>query len=99
MIPRVPDPIDWVTREVTIVNPHGFHARPVMRFVDLAGRFESSVQVEKDGQIVDGKSPMELMLLEGIQGVRLTLRAQGSDAEAAVSALAALVTSGFDERG
>ncbi len=94
----VPDPVDWVTRDVTIVNPHGFHARPVMRFVDLAGRFEAAVQVEKDGQAVDGKSPMELMLLEGVQGARLTLRARGPDAEDAVKALAELVTAGFDER-
>ena len=93
----VPEPADWVTRDVTIVNPHGFHARPVMRFVDLAGRFEAAVQVEKDGQTVDGKSPMELMLLEGVKGVRLTLRAHGPDADAAVNALAELVTAGFDE--
>ena len=93
----VPEPADWVTRHVTIVNPHGFHARPVMRFVDLAGRFEAMVQVEKDGQTVDGKSPMELMLLEGVKGARLTLRACGSDADDAVKALAKLVTSGFDE--
>lgn len=94
----VPDPVAWVSRDVTIVNAHGFHARPIMRFVDLAGRFASAVQVEKDGQTVDGKSPMELMLLEGIRGARLTLRARGPDAEAAVKALAALVTAGFDER-
>ncbi len=68
-----------------------------MRFVDLAGRFEAMVQVEKDGQTVDGKSPMELMLLEGIKGARLTLRAHGPDAEDAVNALAELVTAGFDE--
>ncbi len=93
----VPNPVAWVTRDVIIVNPQGFHARPIMRFVDLAGRFEAEVQVEKDGQTVDGKSPMELMLLEGVKGVRLTLRAQGPDAAAAINALAKLVTAGFDE--
>ena len=54
-------------------------------------------RVRDEQWTVDGKSPMELMLLEGIQGAQLTLRAHGPDAEAAVTALSALVTAGFDE--
>ena len=87
----------WLSREVTIVNPQGLHARPVMKFVDLAGRFSSAVSVKKGGDSVDGKSPMELMLLEAVQGTTLTLVARGADAAAALDALAGLVASGFDE--
>ena len=87
----------WLRRTVTIVNPQGLHARPVMKFVDLAGRYESTVKVEKGSDAVDGKSPMELMLLEAVQGTELTLAARGTDAAAALDALAGLVAGGFDE--
>lgn len=87
----------WLSREVTIVNSQGLHARPVMKFVDLAGRFASAVAVKKGSDSVDGKSPMELMLLEAVQGTTLTLAARGADAAAALEALAGLVAGGFDE--
>lgn len=87
----------WDEREVHIVNPQGLHARPVMKFVDTAGRFEAAVRVKKGDQSVDGKSPMELMLLEAVNGTGLTLLARGTDAPAALDALAALVANGFDE--
>ncbi len=87
----------WDEREVHIVNPQGLHARPVMKFVDTAGRFAAAVRVKKGDQSVDGKSPMELMLLEAVRGTSLTLMARGTDASAALDALAALVATGFDE--
>ncbi len=86
-----------VQREVTIVNRQGLHARPVMRFVDLASQFRSAVNVQKGNQAVDGKSPMEMILLEATRGTKLTLVARGDDAEQAVDALSKLVASGFDE--
>ncbi len=84
-------------REVRIVNRQGLHARPVMRFVDLAYRFQSDITVHKGEQSVDGKSPMEMILLEATQGTCLKLVAQGSDAREAVDALAQLVAEGFGE--
>ncbi|MBN1492128.1 MAG: HPr family phosphocarrier protein [Phycisphaerae bacterium] len=84
-------------REATIVNRQGLHARPVMRFVDLASQFESTIRVEKGAQTVDGKSPMEMILLEATQGTTLTLVAQGNDAEQAIDALAKLIADGFNE--
>lgn len=86
-----------VEREVTIVNRQGLHARPIMKFVDLASRFQADVNVRKGDQTVDGKSPMEMILLEAIQGTHLTLVARGQDAQEAVNALATLVAGGFDE--
>ena len=85
------------SRTVTIGNPQGLHARPVMQFVDLAGRFQSRIQVQKGDFVVDGKNPMEMMLLEASQGTRLELSADGPDAAEALEALAELVTNGFGE--
>jgi len=83
--------------DVKIVNRQGLHARPVMRFVDLAHQFRSNISVKKGEQIVDGKSPMEMILLEATQGTTLTLVAEGDDAPQAVEALARLVADGFGE--
>ena len=88
---------NWSESEVRIVNAQGLHARPVMKLVDLAGRFEAKIVVCKGSQRVDGKSPMELMLLEAVQGTMLTIKARGQDASAAIEALADLIASGFDE--
>lgn len=85
------------TRRVTVVNPQGLHARPVMRFVDLAGQFQSHVWVKKGDYVVDGKNPMEMMLLEASQGTQMELIASGPDAKGAADALAALVETGFGE--
>lgn len=83
--------------EVIISNVQGLHARPVMRFVDLASQFDSSIDVCKGDRKVDGKSPMEMMLLEATKGTVLKFRARGHDAERAVAALAELVNSKFGE--
>jgi phosphocarrier protein len=82
---------------VTISNVQGLHARPVMRFVDLAGQYTSRIKVCKGQQCVDGKSPMEMMLLEGTKGTVLKLVAEGDDAQQAVEALVGLVNAKFNE--
>jgi len=82
---------------VTVPNEQGLHARPVMRFVDLANRFRSRILVRRDDRLVDGKNPMEMMLLEAVKGTPLEILAQGEDAEEAVNALAELVQNGFGE--
>lgn len=84
-------------RTVTVENPQGLHARPVMRFVDLASRFQSRVRVRKGECVVDGKNPMEMMLLEASQGAHLEILTSGPDAVDAIQALADLVASGFGE--
>jgi phosphocarrier protein HPr len=88
---------DRVERDVEIVNRAGMHARPAAEFVKLAGRFRSQITVAKDGLSVNGKSIMGVLMLAAAQGSRLTVVAEGEDAEDAVRALAQLVSSGFDE--
>jgi phosphocarrier protein len=86
-----------VEREFEIVNVQGLHARPVMKFVDLAVQYEASVTVTKGSEKVDGKSPMEMMLLEAPKGARLHVSATGADAEELLDALGQLIAGGFGE--
>jgi phosphocarrier protein HPr len=89
--------LDTATAQVTIINKLGLHARPAMSFVDTASAFKSDIQVAKDGQVVDGKSIMQLMMLAATAGSELEIEAEGPDAEQAVAALVKLVLSKFDE--
>jgi phosphocarrier protein HPr len=86
-----------VQRRVEIINERGLHARASAKFVKLAATFESPVTVEKDGDVVDAQSIMGLMMLAAGPGSTILISAEGEDAEAAVNALAALVTARFDE--
>jgi phosphocarrier protein HPr len=88
-----------VTAEVRvrIVNPQGLHARPISQFVQLAGTFSVAVTVKGPGGEADGCSVLGMMTLQGAQGSDLEIRAEGSDAEAAVEALRGLVANGFGE--
>lgn len=86
-----------VERTVEIVNVLGFHARPAAEFVRLAGSFGCSVWLAKDGLEVNAKSIMGVLMLAAEKGTKLIVRAEGSDAEAAVDALACLVAKGFKE--
>lgn len=91
----------WVammsTRQVTVVNPQGFHARPAHLFVKLATSFQSQIEIIKGNEVVNGKSILDLLTLGAGNGTTLTLRASGPDAEAAVEALARLIEGGFGE--
>ncbi len=89
--------MNTAVRTVQIVNSQGLHARPVMKFVDLAAAYASTVRVDKGSEVVDGKSPMEMMLLEAPQGTLLRIAAEGEDAEQVVEALVELVNHGFGE--
>ena len=83
-----------VQQEVTIRNPHGLHARPIMRFVDLAGTFRSRLRVRnvtRNGELLDGKSAFEMMLLEATFGNVLRLEADGPDAQSMIAALVELI--------
>lgn len=84
-------------REVAIVNKYGLHARPAMRFVELANKFSSGIEVQKASLTVDAKSIMSVMRLAATKGTRLTIIADGGDSQEAVNALSDLVESGFGE--
>ena len=85
------------TRTVEVVNKRGLHARASAKFVKLAGDFEAEVTVTRDGQTVDARSIMGLMMLGAGPGSMLELKADGVEAEAALEALCELVLSRFDE--
>ena len=84
-------------REVQVRNRLGMHAQAAVRFVQIANGFRSDVTVVKDGQEANGKSIMGLLTLVAAHGVTMTVICDGDDAEAAVSALAELVGTGFGE--
>lgn len=86
-----------ISRELTIGNKLGIHARPAAQFVKLASRYSSEIRVEKDGEQVDGKSIMGLMMLAAGHGSVLLISAEGADAEDALSALEDLVKRNFEE--
>lgn len=86
-----------VERSFTIVNELGLHARAATKLVQLASRHRSEIEIEKDGQLANAKSIMGVLLLCGSQGSRITVRARGPDARAAIDAIGALITSRFGE--
>lgn len=85
------------TSKVAVCNKLGLHARPASLFVKTANRFQSEVFVEKDGETINGKSIMGLLMLAAGPGSELVLRAEGSDAPQAVLELETLVRRKFDE--
>ena len=86
-----------VSKELVVTNKLGIHARPAALFVKTANRFTCDVFVEKDGETVNGKSIMGLMMLAAGPGSKLILSAHGSDATRAVAELEALLARKFDE--
>lgn len=86
-----------VSRNVTVVNQLGLHARAAAKFVHLATRFQCHVRVRRDTREMDGKSIMGILLLAAARGTTLTISADGADEGDALEALAALVASGFGE--
>ena len=84
-------------RQVQVRNKLGMHARAAVKFVQTANTFKSEVKVVKDDQEANGKSIMGLLTLVAAHGVTMTVICDGDDAEAAVSALAELVGTGFGE--
>jgi phosphocarrier protein len=81
------------SRELTVRNQKGIHARPAAMFVRAAQGFHCNIFVEKDGELVNGKSIMGLMMLAAGPGSKLTVRAEGEDALRAVNELDSLVRS------
>lgn len=85
-------------REFKVGNHYGIHARPAALFVKAASQFDADIDVEKDGNVVSGKSIMGLMTLEAGPGSILRVTAEGPDSEAALDHLEQLVVQrNFDE--
>jgi phosphocarrier protein len=86
-----------VVSELIIGNKLGLHARPAAMFVRVANRFGADIQVEKDGEEINGKSIMGLMLLAAGCGSRLKVTVTGADAADMIKALEELIARKFDE--
>ena len=80
-----------------IVNELGMHARAATKFVQTANKFRSGVYIEKDGQTVNGKSIMGVLMLVAAKGTFINVRCDGPDAQAALAALSKLVQDKFGE--
>ncbi len=86
-----------ISREVTITNTIGLHARPATFFIQKANSFKSSIWVEKEDRKVNAKSLLGVLSLGIAQGMTITLLADGSDEDEALQGLADLVNTGFQE--
>jgi phosphocarrier protein HPr len=82
---------------VTVLDPMGLHMRPLTVFAQKAAQYQSAVTVIKDGQRVNGKSPLELMLLAAEQGTELILEVSGPDAKEAMAPLSELLAATSDD--
>ena len=80
-----------------IVNELGLHARAATKFVQTSNKYKCDVEVEKDGQVVNGKSIMGVLMLVAAKGTSIAIRARGADSAACVDALGELVKGRFGE--
>ncbi|MFO0923677.1 MAG: HPr family phosphocarrier protein [Pirellulales bacterium] len=89
------DPV--LTRLVIVRNANGLHMRPADLLVKTANRYQSEIQIEREGQAVDCKSILGLLTLGATQGCELTIRVQGTDADEALTKIVELFDQGFFE--
>jgi len=90
-------PSEPITRQVTIINRLGLHARAAAKFVRLANQFDADITVLKNGMEAAGDSILDLMMLHAPPGTELELQASGPAASEAITALAQLIADRFDE--
>ena len=86
-----------ISKEVTVLNQVGLHARPATFFIQKANEFKSGIWVVKDERKVNAKSLLGVLSLGITRGTEITLVADGADEEEAISELVKLVTSNFVE--
>ena len=86
-----------IEADFEIVNELGLHARAATKFVQTAHKFKSDVEVEKEGQTVNGKSIMGVLMLVASKGSTIHVIARGEDEQACVDALGELVRGRFGE--
>jgi len=85
------------SKEITIINRLGLHARPSAMFVKICSKYKADIWVEKDGEQVNGKSIMGLMMLAAGCGSKLNVTCTGQDAEKALQEIEGLIQRRFDE--
>jgi phosphocarrier protein len=88
---------ETVEKSCTVRNKMGVHARPAAMIVQTANRFPCDVTLEKDGQPVNGKSIMGVLMLAAPMGTTVTVRTEGEQAQQCADAIADLFDKGFNE--
>jgi phosphocarrier protein len=88
---------EMIKRELVVANKVGIHARPAAMFVKIASRYACDIFLEKDGERINGKSIMGLLMLAAGPGSKLTLEVSGRDAAQAAAELEDLFLRKFDE--
>jgi phosphocarrier protein len=86
-----------ISKDFTIRNQLGLHARPAAQLTQIAGRYASEVHIAKNGRRVNAKSIMGVMMLAAGPGSVVTVDADGTDAQQAIDAIGKLIDSGFGE--
>ncbi len=86
------------TKDVTIINKLGLHARAAAKLVKLASRFDSEFYVAKDGRQVNGKSIMGVMMLAASKGTKIQIIAEGVDESDAITEVESLINQKFGEK-
>jgi phosphocarrier protein HPr len=86
-----------IEQSFVILNELGLHARAATRFVQTANKFSAELEVEKDGQTVNGKSIMGVLMLVAARGTSITVRSKGKDEVAAMQAIETLIHNKFGE--
>ncbi len=95
--PPTPVPDGALAREIAIINKKGLHARASAKFVQTVERFDADVTVSRCGETVGGRSIMGLLTLGAAQGTKITVVAEGKEAEACLDAISDLVADRFGE--
>ena len=86
-----------ISRDVTIKNSVGLHARPATFFIQKANSYRSSIWVEREDRRVNAKSLLGVLSLGIVKGTTITIIADGSDEADALDGLAALIDTGFND--
>jgi len=86
-----------IERQLEIVNRLGLHARAAAKLVHLAGRFDSQVSLSMNGEEVDAKSILGILLLAAAQGSEVIVKCDGVDEEEAMTAVTGLIANRFEE--
>lgn len=81
-----------IKKDIMIANPQGLHARPAALFVQIASKYDAALTAEKDGETVNGKSIMGILMLGAQKGSKITLCAEGEDAHDLITELEHFLT-------
>lgn len=87
-----------ISKEVTVKNSVGLHARPATFFIQKANTYKSTIWVEREDRRINAKSLLGVLSLGIVKDMSVTLIADGNDEQAALDGLSALIDSAFDEK-